>query len=249
MKVLIDADMLLFRAAAGCMVEADLGDDCWIWHSDLPQTRASFWEMVGDLCEQVEASTNAAILCWTHNSGFRRALFPDYKSGRGTKPPGFGAARAELLAHQSSVCHAQIEADDLMGLFSDMLPPGGYAVASGDKDLDQVPGAHIWLGTEPRVVTPHEAQLLFWMQAITGDATDKIPGCPGAGPAKAAKALQGLDPFDAKECWAAVVGCYEKAKVPNPQEAALLTARLVRILRAGEYDFDLQQVELWTPPA
>ena len=50
-----------------------------------------------------------------------------------------------------------------------------------------------------------------------------------------------------KEMWSAVLDAY-MAK-GHGIDYALSMARCARILRAGEYDFDLERPVLWNPPA
>jgi hypothetical protein len=47
----------------------------------------------------------------------------------------------------------------------------------------------------------------FYCQLITGDSTDNIPGCPGAGPGKALEALHGLS--NEEEMYQATLALYE----------------------------------------
>ena len=84
------------------------------------------------------------------------------------------------------------------------------------------------------------------MQALMGDMTDNYPGCPRFGPATAAKALDAVEPTPGA-MWPVVVAAYAKAGFG--EDYALTMARLARILRDGEYDFNTKKVNLWEPPA
>jgi DNA polymerase I len=248
--VLIDADMLLFRAAAGCTVSARLGPDMYVMQLDHGQAREVFWQSVDQLCAMVDARPEAAVLCWTDRSLFRREICPSYKSNRKDKikPPGYGPLITEMIGHKQSLMHAQIECDDLISLFANQMKPHEYVVASGDKDLRQVPGVHIWLDDPGSVVTEHEALLLFWIQTLSGDSVDGYDGCRGLGPVKAAGKLKGLDPFDTASCWERVVEAYSDAGHLDPVSEATRTAQLARLLRPGEYDFATEIVTPWQPP-
>jgi DNA polymerase-1 len=83
--------------------------------------------------------------------------------------------------------------------------------------------------------------------------TDGYAGCPGIGPVKAEQLLNvretmpaGTDPHPQLRRWAAVVEAFKKAKLTEAD--ALLQARLARILRCTEWDFDNSTVKLWEPP-
>lgn len=91
----------------------------------------------------------------------------------------------------------------------------------------------------------------FWLtQILTGDPTDNIPGLRGVGFVTAARFVDGLDITNPVECWKEIVRFYEsKGKMDRPEEAALLTARLTRLLRFSEYDYVTHNVRLWTPPS
>jgi DNA polymerase-1 len=75
------------------------------------------------------------------------------------------------------------------------------------------------------------------MQTLTGDRVDGYPGCPGIGPARAEKIVDGG--------WDAVVDTYAKAGLN--ESVALVQARMAYILRKGDYIKSSSRVRLWTP--
>ena len=141
----------------------------------------------------------------------------------------------------------EVEADDLIGIFSTQLKSWkeSYAILSGDKDLKQIPGRRMWLDGQETYNSIADAQRQFWMQVLQGDRVDGVEGCPGYGEATAAKVVNQLDLNKPLDCWETVVQCFEKKG--KDEEYALLQARLVRILQAGEYDFRKKTVTLWNP--
>ena len=78
------------------------------------------------------------------------------------------------------------------------------------------------------------------LQTLTGDPVDGYKGCPGAGPAKAAKVLS-----KAGSMWENVKREYVKAGLT--EDHAILQARLARILRFEDWDSANKQPILWTP--
>ena len=93
----------------------------------------------------------------------------------------------------------------------------------------------------------------FYSQVLIGDSTDNIPGCPGVGAVGAKKIVDKFNTAEPVECWQKIVGQFEKAHkkkdyVWEPEAFALQQARLVRILRHGEYNAETRTVDLWKPP-
>jgi len=66
------------------------------------------------------------------------------------------------------------EADDLLGIGA---VQHGHGIATLDKDLNGIEGYHYnWKKKEVYVVSPESADIFFYKQLLTGDATDNIPG-------------------------------------------------------------------------
>ena len=113
-------------------------------------------------------------------------------------------------------------------------------VASIDKDLLTVPGVHYNFVTDQWAEQDRDGADYWWMaQTLIGDSTDGYPGCRGIGKKKAATLLSGVT--DPKELWERVVAVF-----PD-RDAALLQARLARILRPGEGNLEDGAYTLWTP--
>ena len=251
--LLIDADYLLFRTMAACEVEAELGDEIWVRWADLGEVREAFWGTIEDM--KLGWPADEVALCWTGPSAFRKRLDPAYKANRkGTvKPIGWKRIKAELLEESNSWLHDEIEADDWLGIMPKFF--SDYVVVSGDKDLDQVPGAHYWPWKEEKhwTVTPEDALRRFYEQTLSGDTVDNIPGCPGIGEVSAKRMVETFDLHNPEECWQRIVDKYgeqmrKKRDWRSPLDVATTQARLVRILQPGEYDANNRTVNLWTPP-
>jgi len=279
MKILLDADMLLFRAMAATEVELEITEDVWTRHSDLPEARDWYWRHLANWCDYFGCDLSDAVHCFTDRSAFRRDLFPEYKANRKEtkKPIGFKALRSELLAEDFAFMYSKIEADDVIGILATQLLADGeeYVIASGDKDMMQLPGRHVWLAgkdgdEEPglyinsievneesyviKTTNEEYSERFTYRQYLSGDATDGIPGCKGVGDVGARRIADKLDISEPVDCWETIVRTYEEAwrkaklDVRDAPGFALQQARLIRILRRDEYCFNTHEVTLWNPP-
>jgi DNA polymerase I len=253
--ILLDSDVLLFQSLLVGQIDEMWDEDVVIRCCDLKECRDHYWRSVHELVDTIGTTMDRVYHCFTLGSMFRRTLDPNYKNGRAEKPVGYAAFRNELLGEPNCSVFKEIEADDIISITArnNLLEGRPYVVCSVDKDLRQVPGKHYWPWhpNPARVMTSvsvEEAEANFWRQALQGDSGDKVPGCPGVGEVTARKTLAGLDPMDATANWKAIVRAYEKANTPDPEADALLTARLVRLLRRGDYDPATGTVNLWEPP-
>jgi DNA polymerase-1 len=149
-------------------------------------------------------------------------------------------------------------------------------VVGRDKDFLSIPGLHHTVGRDRgtdgkliiRTVTQWEADRFHLMQTLAGDRVDGYYGCPGIGMERAAQIIdspmrlvpkpgiktRGINKGEpvtrwmgepTTDLWAAIVSQYEKAGLSERE--ALVSARLARILRYGEYDRNTEEVTLWTP--
>jgi len=257
MRLLLDSDMLLFRACSAASFECELEDDIFVSWNDQAVARDIYWTAVDELAHEAGCTSADAVHCFTSRSQFRRDLFPGYKSARKTpKPMGYKSLLQEIMSECDDQAMRgvafqfdQIEADDLIGIFADLHKEDGYVVCSGDKDLRQIPGHHLWIEQDLFHVSDDEAQRHFYSQVLTGDSTDGIPGCPTVGAKTAGAIIKDLDIADPLECWETIVHVYRtKGKMADPREYATTQARLVRVLRGGEYNFATHRVNLWNPP-
>jgi DNA polymerase-1 len=251
MKLLLDSDMLLFRAMTATEVEFEVLPDVFTRHSELPEARAKYWDMCDDLAQQVDMSVDDVWHCFTSRSMFRRRICPDYKANRKAtvKPLGYQKMRAEIMNESTAFMFDEIEADDVLGIFATMIDDERVVIASGDKDLNQIPGEHVWLDKEPWEQDPRDARRFIYKQILTGDRTDGVTGCPGMGEVRAQRIVDELNIYKPLDCWQEIVRTYEtKGGVANASEYATKQTRLVKILQAGEYDFNTHAVKLWNPP-
>lgn len=139
-------------------------------------------------------------------SSFRNTIYPAYKANRDPAPPElkrqFEYCRELAAAFGLAVlADAIYEADDLIGSVLDAMRPEGLpaVIVSADKDFGQLlgPDTEQWdyargqrwgaAGVPARLGV--EAHQVVDFLALTGDATDNIPGVPGVGPKSAAALL------------------------------------------------------------
>jgi DNA polymerase-1 len=254
MKLLIDADMLLFKCLTANEEEFCIHDEVWTRHCDLAVVRQEYHYHCSRLAIHWNCREDDLIHCFTDRSAFRRELSPNYKHSRKSKPKpiGYKPMKDELLQMPNAYMHKAIEADDLIGIFASRLLrlEEDYAVVTRDKDMNQIPGWHCWLDEEAKWVSPGEASKFFWKQLLVGDRADDIAGVPTIGDKRAEALTADWDVTNPAECWKQAVKLFaEKGKMPtaDAETTALQTARLIYILQEQDYNFKTEEVTLWNP--
>jgi len=245
-RLLIDADMLLFKAVKSCEVEIEWMPDIITTHLPLREVSLLFDDLINTKKRQAEAEE--VVLCWTSIDNFRNKVDPSYKANRRAtnhrlKPVGFKEARRRMENNYNSECWYRLEADDVLGILGTRSHDQSSIIWSGDKDLNQIPGLHLDDDGTIKTITEPEADVFFYRQILVGDAVDGFGGCPSIGP-KGAEKLIPLKAFTPATAWRTVVNTYKKKGLSEQQ--ALVQARLARILRSTEYTYD--DISLWTPP-
>jgi 5'-3' exonuclease len=140
MTLLVDADWLLYAACSAC--ECDIRWDEWIHTLHLEQSDAKSYitHQVGKW--QDATGHKSVVMCLSSYPTFRHQLFAEYKANRAgrRKPLGLRDMRAWLAAQYETMCHVNLEADDVMGI---LMTNGSYAdpiMVTADKDMRTVPG-------------------------------------------------------------------------------------------------------------
>jgi len=242
MLLLIDADIPCFSAATGAEEEIEWDVDTWTVHMDLNKAKERFTSLLQKY--QEDTGLKEFKLCFSGLQNFRKTLNPSYKANRkGRKPVGYMALKSWAKETYPHMEKDVLEADDCLGILMTKFK-GKAVICSMDKDLLTIPGRmwHLSPDTSGKWVesTEAEANYRFLTQTITGDHTDGYSGIPGTGP-KGAEAI--LKKHGA--VWKTVEDAYIKAGLTA--EDALMNARMARILRAEDWDFETNEVKLWKP--
>jgi len=235
-RALIDTDFYLYKAAAASTFTFKWDDNNRVGMTNIAMARDKFQTFIDWVEDTLETLT--PVLCLGGSSNFRYGLYPNYKANRREKVKPWGYGELVQWAMESFLCVQieDVETDDVIG----MHYRTGDVIISGDKDLKTIPGLHLE-GEGLIDISEDEADHRFYMQALTGDATDGYPGCKGVGPVKAEALLKDCETNEDR--WEAVANQYLKAG--HDITYALTQARLARILRRGEYD---DEPKLWMPP-
>lgn len=248
---LVDADVLVYTAAWAAEEGVEWEDGVHTLHVNNSVVEEIVTMILAQTIHATGADAHILVLS-DPKRVFRQDIFEAYKANRRgqRKPLAWASVRRYMEHERGAIWRPNLEADDVLGILSTgntKLAPSraDKIICSVDKDLRQIPGLHFnWKKEEDGVefVGEDEADFFFWCQTLAGDATDGIPGIPGIGLKKAEKILEaaGRPPR-----WSTVVDTYEKHNLGA--EYALTMARLVRILRADDYNFKRRKVRLWTP--
>lgn len=161
-KAYIDADSMIWRA--GAVTEAEQPSHCF--------------HIIKGWINEVPAKEKIVVLSnkdKSVNSRYEIAQTVPYKGNR--KQSQFkhhDAARQYLIDHWDAVVVDRQEADDYV---SAMAYQHGGLIASIDKDLKNTPGTHYnWVNGETQTISHGVANLNFYRQCLSGDATDNIKG-------------------------------------------------------------------------
>lgn len=238
---LIDADVLAYQAAAAGEKSTDWGDGLWTLHSWQDDVKAIFDSKLKALLEFTKATSY--ILAFTSPDNFRYTVLPTYKGNRAAtrKPMLLQWIKDVAMAEHKSYLKPTLEGDDCLGILATSGVHKDTVIVSIDKDFKTIPGKFYDFGRGISYdITEQEADYWHMYQTLVGDVTDGYKGCPGVGPVAAQKILT-----QEGDMWTNVVAAFVKAKLN--EECALQQARVARICRASDYDFNKQKVILWNP--
>ena len=237
MKILCDADFIVYKACAAAETEIDWGDDTILVTSSFNDAYTATKREFTKLQDKF-GSFATLILFFSDSKNFRKKIMPDYKGHRNRKKPcGYKRVIGALKDEYEVIIKPTLEADDSMGIYATKYP--GNIIASPDKDMRQIPGK-VYNFEETFTITPEEGAKWHLIQTCAGDSTDGYSGVPGIG-VKRAAAL-----FDKKGySWKTVVQAFEDKDLT--EKDALINAQLAKILTADDYDFAKKRPILWNP--
>jgi DNA polymerase-1 len=237
MKLLIDADFIVYKACAAAESEVDFGDDVILVTSNFSDAYRATKRDLTKL-ENKFKSFSSMILFFSDSVNFRKKILPEYKGHRNRKKPcGYKRIINKLKTEYKVIIKPTLEADDSMGIYATKYP--GNMIVSPDKDMKQIPG-QLYNFDETFTITPEEGARWHLIQTCSGDQTDGYGGISGVG-VKRAETL-----FKEKGyTWRTVLDAFIERG--HSEEEALTNARLARILTSEDYDFKKQQPILWSP--
>lgn len=276
--LLIDADIIAFTAAAAVQ---KIHEDEFGWvqpFANRHEGEAVVDNMLGGL-EQMFKPTHFRLILTDPKENWRRGVLPTYKAFRkeNFKPLLLEILKDYMREKYKAEHWPSLEADDVLGIL--MTEPQEYEgeriLIGKDKDFLTIPGKYHQLGRLTPQGKPIVTEVTKWQairyhlgQALTGDATDGYPGCPGIGKGRVDELLDNpklLVPQKGvitrgvnkgkettkwvseptRDLWAMIVSNYEKAG--QTEEDALANARCAHILHHEDYDREAQAIRLWTP--
>jgi len=225
MKLLIDADYIVYKSCASAEYDIDYGDDVIVVGS-------SFKEAYGNSVRELNKIKNQyfegeLILFFSDSTNFRKMVDPDYKGHRNRKKPcGYKRVINKLAENYPLIRMPTLEADDAMGIYA--TSNDDCIVVSPDKDMKQIPGT-LYNLVETFSISEQDGWEWFLIQTLAGDSTDGYSGAPGYGIKTSAKFFA-----DNGYTWNSVVKAFEQKGLT--EQDALRNARLAKILTSNDYD-------------
>ena len=237
MKLLIDADFIVYKSCAAAETEIDWGDDVIVVSSFYSDA----YKNVKKELKKIESyffDTSDTILFFSDSVNFRKSILPSYKGHRNRKKPcGYRRIIEQLKDEYEVIRMDTLEADDAMGIYATLYPDN--CIVSPDKDMRQIPGK-LYNLDEITEIDPEEGRRWHLVQTLAGDQTDGYGGVPGIG-VKRAISLFEKTGYN----WKTVVTAFKDKGLG--EDEALINARLARILTCDDYDLAKQRPILWSP--
>ena len=238
MKLLIDADFIVYKCCAAAEYDIDYGDDVIFVGSNFSE---AYYNIQKEL-EKIEKEffDPTLILFFSDSTNFRKCVAADYKGHRNRKKPcGYRRAINKLAEEYEVIRMPSLEADDAMGIYA--TSNENCVIVSPDKDMKQIPG-ELYNLDERFTITKEGGWKWFLIQTLSGDSTDGYSGAPGFGVKTSTKF------FDQHGyTWSSVVKAFESKGLT--EDLALQNARLAKILTNDDYDRRTQLPILYSPDA
>ena len=237
MKLLIDADYIVYKSCAGAETEIDFGEDLIMVTSLFSDAMKAVKNELNKI--KKEFFDPELILFFSDSRNFRKDIYPNYKGHRNRKKPcGYKRVVHALAEDYQTVVYPELEADDTIGIYA--TSHEDCVIVSPDKDMRQIPG-QLWdMKDEMFTITKEEGRQWHFIQTLAGDQTDGYAGAPGYGVKTAAKLFEKDGYY-----WETIVEAFESKGLT--EEDALTNARLAKILQVEDYNYDIQKPRRWNP--
>ena len=237
MKLLIDADFIVYKACAAAESEVDFGDDVILVTSNFDDAYGATKRELTKISNKFGEFSDI-ILFFSDSKNFRKQIEKSYKGHRNRKKPcGYKRVINALKKEYKVIIKPTLEADDAMGIYATKFP--GNCIVSPDKDMRQIPGK-LYNFDEVFTVSKEEGAKWHLIQSLAGDQTDGYSGVPGIGVKRATTLFE-----EHGYSWKTVIKAFEDKDLSEYD--ALTNARLARILTADDYDFTKKEPILWSP--
>lgn len=237
--LLIDGDIVVYQYASTVEQEVDWGDDVWSMWADAKEGKQLILQYLDILMEKTLADD--MLFCFSDKDNFRKGIEPTYKSNRKgkRKPVIYLPLKNWIEENYRTEQWTGLEADDVMGILAtcNQIIEGEKVIVSEDKDMMTIPSL-LWRQGEMLDISEEEADYNHLLQTLKGDTTDGYSGLRGVGEVKAKAILK-------VPVWKSVEDAFIKAGYTK--EDALVQARLAKILRAEDYNFEFDQPKEWSP--
>ena len=238
MKLLIDADYIVYKACAGAEEDIDWGDDVITVVSRFSEALKNVERDLTKIKNEFVWDVPKLILFFSDSKNFRKKIYPDYKGHRNRKKPcGYRKVITQLAERYEVIKLPTLEADDAMGIYATAHIDN--IICSPDKDMRQIPGK-LFDMKELTTIDPIEGAKWHLIQTLAGDQTDGYSGVPGIGIKRAVALFE-----EHGYTWKTVVKAFEDKDLT--EDDALMNARLARILTCTDYDPIEHAVIPWTP--
>ena len=158
MKLLIDADFIVYKACAAAETELDFGKDVILVTSRFSDAYGAVKKEISKLIRQFQWDDVSIILFFSDSINFRKKILESYKGHRNRKKPcGYKRVINKLSEEYEVIIMPTLEADDSMGIYATQHP--GNIICSPDKDMRQIPGK-LFNMEESTLITEEDLSLI-----------------------------------------------------------------------------------------
>ena len=179
MKLLIDADYVVYKCCASAESEIDWGKDVIVVTSKFSEAYACVKRELNKIVNHFMWDVPEVILFFSDSVNFRKSIQESYKGHRNRKKPcGYKRVIAALKDEYEVIVMPTLEADDALGIYATANP--GNVICSPDKDMKQIPGK-VFDMKETVNVEEEAGNNWHLIQTLAGDSTDGYSGVPGIG--------------------------------------------------------------------
>ena len=225
---------------------------------------AMLWKLMAE-AKLSDRPTHIAVVFDTARDTFRTAIYEAYKTNRPPPPeelvPQFGLIREAVKAFNVACVEQDgFEADDLIATYATQaIEKGGdVTIVSSDKDLMQLiqPGI-VMLDTmkNKRIARDEvlerfgvEPDKVVEVQALSGDATDNVPGVPGIGVKTAAELIREYGDLDTLLARAGEIKQPKRReRLTEFAEQARVSRELVRLKIDVPVDVEIERLGVQEP--